>query len=114
MRLSLIVLYIPEPSLDMAARFYGALLDAEPVQEKHAAGPVHWAITCPATGLVIEVYPAGRRPVTATRLEWRGDADAAVQRLIDKAYALPERTRDGAGWWVTDPCGNTVVLLPAG
>ncbi|MBE5513714.1 hypothetical protein E3G62_001351 [Mycobacteroides abscessus] len=106
------VLYVPEPSLDRAARFYGALLDAEPVQEKHAAGPVHWAITCPATGLVIEVYPAGRRPATATRLEWVGDAAAAVARLMDQAFALPEKTRDGLGWWVTDPAGNTVVLLP--
>lgn len=112
MRLSLIVLYVPEPSLDRAAAFYGALLDAAPVRERHGAGPEHYSITCPTTGLTIELYPAGRRPVTATRLEWRGDARAAVQRLLDKAYALPEKTRDGNGWWLHDPCGNTVVLLP--
>lgn len=112
MRLSLIVLYVPEPSLDRAARFYGALINAEPVQEQHRDGPVHWSVTCPTIGLVIELYPATKRPHTATRLEFRGaDLDGAVQRLMDRAYALPEKTRDGLGWWVTDPCGNTVVLL---
>lgn len=111
MRLSLLVIYVPEPSLDRAARFYGALLDAEPVQERHGSGPVHYAVTDAETGLVVELYPATTRPHTATRLEWRGDADGAVQRLMDRAFALPERTRDGKGWWVTDPCGNTVILL---
>lgn len=112
MHLSLIVLYVPEPTLDRAAKFYGAILDAEPVSEKHGSGPEHWSVTCPATGLVMELYPMGSRPHTATRLEFRGEAEAAVQRLKDQAYALPERTRDGEGWWVTDPIGNTVVLLP--
>ncbi|AYM40389.1 MULTISPECIES: VOC family protein [Mycobacteroides] len=111
MRLSLLVTYVPEPSLDRAARFYGAILDAEPVRERHGAGPEHYSITCPATGLVIEVYPADRRSVTATRLEWIGDAAAAVERLIERAHALPDLTRDGAGWWASDPIGNTVVLL---
>ncbi|MGV7586366.1 VOC family protein [Mycobacterium kansasii] len=112
MRLSLLVIYVPEPSLELAARFYGALLDAAPVRERHGGGPEHYAVTDAETGLVIELYPATRRPVTATRLELHGDADAAVQRLMDQAHCLPERTRDGVGWWVTDPCGNTVVLLP--
>lgn len=112
MRLSLLVLYVPPPSLERAARFYGAVLDAEPVREQHGAGPEHWSVTCPSTGLVIELYPAGRRPHTTTRLEFRGaDLDGAVQRLMDRAFALPERTRDGKGWWATDPCGNTVILL---
>lgn len=110
MKLSLIVLYCPGPTLDRAARFYGALLDAEPVSEKHGQGPDHFSVTG-ADGLVMELYPMGSRPHTTTRLEFRGDADAAVQRLMDKAYALPERTRDGTGWWATDPIGNTVVLL---
>ncbi len=111
MKLSLIVLYCPEPTLDLTARFYGAVLDAEPVREKHASGPEHWSITS-GDGLVLELYPMGQRPHTATRLEFQGaDIDAAVTRLRDKAYALPERTRDGAGWWVSDPIGNTVVLL---
>lgn len=112
MRLSLLVLYVPPPSLERAARFYGAVLDAEPVREQHGAGPVHWSVTCPSAGLVIELYPATSRPHTVTRMEWRGDVDAAVERLTNRAFSLPERTRDGAGWWVTDPCGNTVVLIP--
>lgn len=113
MHLSLIVLYVPPPTLDRAAKFYGAILDAEPVAEKHGSGPEHWSVTCPETGLVMELYPATSRLHTTTRLEFQGaDIDAAVQRLIDRAYALPERTRDGAGYWCHDPIGNTVVLLP--
>lgn len=112
MRLSLMVLYVPEPVLDHAAKFYGAILDAEPAAEKHNSGPEHWSVT-DADGLVVELYPMGQRPPTRTRLSFRGDVDAAVQRLMDHAHALPERTRDGKGWWVSDPCGNTVVLLPS-
>lgn len=111
MKLSLLVIYCPAPVLDRAARFYGAVLDSEPVREQHRDGPEHWSVTS-AEGLVIETYPMGQRPHTSIRLEWRGsDVDAAVQRLMDRAYALPERTRDGAGYWISDPCGNTVVLL---
>lgn len=114
MKLSLIVLYVPPPTLDRAAAFYGAILGAEPVREQHGDnGPEHWSVTG-ADGLVIELYPATSRPHTATRLEFRGaDADDAVTRLMDRAYALPEKTKDGKGWWCHDMCGNTVVLLPS-
>lgn len=113
MHLRLIVLYVPEPTLDRAAAFYGAILDAEPVAEKHGSGPQHRSVTCPETGLVMELYPATSRSPTTTRLAFYGsDVDAAVQRLIDRAFALPERTRDGLGWWCHDPIGNAVVLLP--
>lgn len=110
MRLSLLVLYVPPPSLDQAARFYGAILDAEPVREQHGGGPVHYSVSSRLTGLTIELYPADRRPVTATRLEFRGpEVKDAVQRLVDRAHALPE-PHGGGGWWVTDPAGNTVIL----
>ncbi|GAB5901065.1 hypothetical protein OKHIL_68740 [Mycolicibacterium mageritense] len=113
MKLSLVVLYVPPPTLDLAAAFYGAILDLEPVTEKHGDGPRHWSVTSAETGLVMELYPATSRPHTATRLEFHGsDVDAAVTRLMDKAYALPEKTRDGAGYWCHDAIGNTVVLLP--
>ncbi|WP_301121545.1 VOC family protein [Mycolicibacterium fortuitum] len=114
MKLSLVVLYVPPPTLDRAAAFYGAVFDAEPVREQHGEkGSEHWSVTCPATGLVMELYPAWSRPHTAARLEFRGpDIEDAVQRLIDRAYALPEKTRDGAGWWCHDAIGNTVILLP--
>jgi hypothetical protein len=106
------VIYCPEPSLDRAARFYGAVLDVEPVREQHGGGPEHWSVTG-ADGLGIELYPATTRPHTVTRLTFRGvDVDAAVQRLMDRAHCLPERTRDGKGWWLHDPCANTEVLLP--
>lgn len=111
MRLSLIVLYVPPPVLDLAARFYGAIFNAEPVAEKHGQGPDHWSVTG-ADSLVIELYPMEQRPPTTTRLEFHGsDVDAAVTRLMDCAHALPERTRDGAGWWCHDPVGNTVALV---
>ncbi len=109
MKLSLLVIHCPPPTLDRAAKFYGAILDAEPVIESHAGGPEHWSVTS-AEGLVVEVYPAASRPPTSMRLEFVGDADAAVERLMDHAYALPEKTRDGAGYWCHDPVGNTVVL----
>lgn len=110
MRLSLIVLYVPEPGLDLAARFYSAILDAEPVQEQHGSGPIHWSISSRLTGLTVEIYPAINRPVTATRLTFRGpEVKQAVQRLIE-VHASPEPHGSG-GWWVTDPIGNAVVLL---
>lgn len=110
MRLALIVLYVPEPALDTTARFYGAILDAEPVREQHGSGPVHWSISSRLTGLTVEVYPAGGRPVTATRLTFRGtEVRETVQRLVD-VHALPEPHGSG-GWWCSDPAGNTVVLL---
>lgn len=112
MKLSLIVIYCPATVLDRTARFYGAVLDADPVREQHGeGGPEHWSVTSAESGLVIEVYPATSRLPTSTRLGFRGDADAAVERLRDRAYALPERTGDGQGWWCHDPVGNTVVLL---
>jgi hypothetical protein len=52
----------------------------------------------------MECYPAVDRLHTAVRLEYRGpDVREAVQRLMDDAWALPERTRDGHGWWLHDP-----------
>lgn len=110
MNLSLLVIRCPPPTLPRAALFYGAILNAEPITERHGEGPQHWSVTS-AEGLVIEVYPMGSGLPTRSRFEFAGDADAAVERLTDRAFALPEKTRDGAGWWLHDPCGNTVVLL---
>lgn len=102
-------MYVPPPSVDLAAKFYGAIFGAEPVAERHGDGPDHWSIT--GGGLVIEVYPATTRPHTVTRLEFTGpDAEAAAERLHDVTLGC-QQTRDGNGWWDTDPAGNTVVLL---
>lgn len=110
MRLSLIVLYIPEPSLDLAAALYGAILDAEPVEEQHRSGPLHYSVSSRLTGLTIECYPAVTRPPTATRLTFRGPhVREALQRLID-VHASPEPHGSG-GWWCSDPAGNTVILM---
>lgn len=104
MKLSTIAIYAPEPSFEHAARFYGALLDVQPAHELD-----HYVVA--AQQLRVKVYPAVTRPYTSTRLEFVGDADAAVDRLVERAWDAPERTRDGSGWWTTDPCGNTVVIL---
>ena len=104
MKLSTIVIYAPEPSFEHAARFYGALLDVQPVHELD-----HYVVAAPQ--LQVKVYPAIAHPYTSTRLEFTGDADAAADRLVERAWDAPERTRDGSGWWTTDPCGNTVVIL---
>lgn len=110
MRLSLIVLYVPQPSLDTTAAFYAAILDTEPVPERHGAGPEHWSISSRLTGLTIEVYPAIARLATTTRLTFRGpDVHDAVQRLIE-VHASPEPHGSG-GWWCSDPAGNTVILM---
>jgi hypothetical protein len=104
MNLSTIVIYAPEPSFEYTARFYGALLDAQPVRSLD-----HYAVA--AQQLQVKVYAAERHPYTATALEFIGDAEAAADRLIERAWDGPEQTRDGRGWWTTDPCGNPVVLL---
>ncbi|WP_018600937.1 VOC family protein [Mycobacterium sp. 155] len=111
LRLSLVVLYIPPPTLDRAAAFYGAILDVEPVRKQNDAQPEYYVISSYATGLTIEVHPAVSRPATVTRLEFRGPhVRQAIQRLADEAYALPEPHTSG-GWWCSDPAGNTVVLM---
>lgn len=108
-RLSLMVIYAPEPRLEHAARFYGAVLDVEPVREQHGTGPEHWSVT--RSRLTIELYPAGSGLPTRSRFEFVEDAEAAVERLRDRAHASPERTRDGRGWRCLDPIGNTVILV---
>lgn len=108
-RLALIVLYVPPLLLDEAARFYGALLDVDPVQEKHGGGPEHWSISSRLTGLVIEVYPAGDRPATRTRLEFRGTTvRESVARLTEIGVEVEQVGRHS--WKAADPAGNVVML----
>ncbi|WP_241177753.1 VOC family protein [Mycolicibacterium nivoides] len=108
-RLSLMVIYVPAPRVELAAKFYAAILNVEPVREQHG-GPEHWSVS--RGSLTIELYPVGDRIHTSSRFEFAEDAVGAVARLTDRAFALPERTPDGRGWWCRDPCGNTVILLP--
>ncbi|MFN6549568.1 VOC family protein [Mycolicibacterium septicum] len=107
-RLSLMVIYVPDPRVELAAKFYAAVLNVEPRREQHG-GPEHWSVA--RGGLTIELYPVGDRIHTSSRFEFAEDAVGAVARLTDRAFALPERTPDGRGWWCHDPCGNTVILL---
>ncbi len=64
--LSYAVLYVSD--LDASARFYRALgLDL--LAEQHGGGPIHYS--CDLAGTVLELYPAGTRPPTRTRLGLR-------------------------------------------
>lgn len=85
-KLTLIVLYVSD--VEASQQFYaglGLILR----REQHDGGPVHYSTKL--SGTVLELYPAGDRPVTRTRLE----------------LGLP-----GVGEAVTarDPDGNVVVV----
>lgn len=109
MRLSLIVLYVPPSLMDATAAFYAKLLDVQPVHEQHSTGPEHWSVSSRLTGLVVEVYPAGDRPATRTRMEFRGTTvRETVARLTETGTAVEQVGK--YSWRVTDPAGNTVVL----
>lgn len=109
MRLALIVLYVPLERLDATAAFYATVLDAEPVAEKHSTGPEHWSITSRLTGLVVEVYPAGDRPATRTRLKFRGTTVRETVARLTAAGTEVEQTGKHR-WKAIDPAGNAVVL----
>ena len=88
--LSLVVLYVSD--LDASVAFYAGLgLDL--IREQHGAGPVHYSAGLDGSA-VLELYSAGDRPPTRTRLGLRGVS--------------------GNGGTVTDPDGNVVERLPAG
>ncbi|MFL0278098.1 VOC family protein [Mycobacterium sp. SMC-19] len=66
MKLGLLVLYVSD--LERAHHFYGAVLGLPLVQEQHgSSGPVHYSATL-SDGAVLELYPAGSKPPTRTRL----------------------------------------------
>ncbi|CPR93820.1 Uncharacterised protein [Mycobacteroides abscessus subsp. abscessus] len=103
------VLYVPTALLDATAAFYAALLDVEPVTEKHSGGPMHYSVSSGLTGLTIECYPAGDRPATRTRLSFRGTTvRETVARLI--AVDVEVKQTGKYRWEALDPAGNTVVL----
>lgn len=62
------------------------------VREQHGGGPVHYSVQL-GGGLVLELYPAGDRPATRTRLGLRIPGAAAST--------------------VTDPDGNAVSVAAA-
>lgn len=106
------------------ARFYGALLEAEPLPGLH---PNHWRLPWPAGGL-LELYAPGRarpQPRQQGRLalclqqaSQRGEPSTQLKGWIEQAVALgasvlePARLEPfGAEAWLRDPEGNRLLLL---
>ncbi|MCB9441140.1 MAG: VOC family protein [Mycolicibacterium sp.] len=104
---SLIVLYCSD--LDASRAFYGDGLGLELRPERHGSGPVHYS--CDLGGLVLELYPAGDRPPTRTRLGLVVDDPPAA---LDRLRAAGATVRTGPPVTVTDPDGSTVELHAAG
>lgn len=111
-RLNLLVIRAAEPR--SLVRFYSTL-GLEFAEEKHGAGPIHFA--CDLGGSVFEIYPLGKKsqPTTGARLGF------GVRSLVDtlaKMNALegteilepPHRTAWGLTALVVDPEGHRVEL----
>lgn len=107
--LNLVVLYVTD--LDRSVRFYtslGLVFEAE----KHGRGPAHYA-SVTDSGLVLELYPAGEREPTRTRLGFAvDDTDVVLDALIKAGVIEPQRRVSGAvNVVVRDPDGNAVSLM---
>ena len=66
--LTLLVLYVAD--IDEALRFYTAV-GLRFTVEQHGSGPRHYSAALPGA-VVLELYPAGSRPPTRTRLGGSG------------------------------------------
>jgi hypothetical protein len=119
---SSIVLAADAPAL--LARFYGALLEVEPVR---GLSTTHWRLPWPAGGW-LEVYgPSRSRPQPrqqgrlALCLQRPAEGTGAVAVLNDWITAakalgaslqeLPRQESFGAEAWLLDPEGNRLLLL---
>jgi hypothetical protein len=106
------------------ARFYGALLNVEPLP---GLSDTHWRVPWPAGGW-LEVYaPSGSRPQPqqpgrlALCLQQKADAGTALAVLhgwintsleLGASVADPPRQESfGAEAWLLDPEGNRLLLL---
>jgi len=120
--MSSIVLAADGPAL--LARFYGALLEVEPVR---GLSTTHWRLPWPAGGW-LEVYgPSRSRPQPrqqgrlALCLQRPAEGTGAVAVLNDWITAalglgaslqeLPRQESFGAEAWLLDPEGNRLLLL---
>jgi Protein of unknown function (DUF2442) len=93
--LDLLVLYVDD--LERSRWVWQILTGREPDREQHGDGPIHWSVPM-ANGTVLELYPAGGRPPTRTRL----------QLTVSDAGAVADTIR------VADACGVKVRSRPGG
>lgn len=91
--------------LEESAEFYRSLgLDV--VRERHGQGPEHYAISL--GGIVLELYPSLREPITAVRLGMViDDISGVVARLTAAGVDVSQRGRE---WTVRDPDGHVIAL----
>jgi catechol 2,3-dioxygenase-like lactoylglutathione lyase family enzyme len=97
-------------SLERTLSFYRALGLAF-VEERHGAGPTHYA--CDRDGFVLEIYPSTRDP--AVGWDSLGIAvpsiQAAIDALVAEGFMAPPPTPvGGPRAYVRDPDGRTVML----
>jgi lactoylglutathione lyase len=96
-----LVLYVAD--LDRSRRFY-SLLGLVFVEERHGDGPLHYSAELP-TGIVMELYAAGEKPVTRTRLGFMvQDRAATVDALRRNGFTVKRLSL------AIDPDGNRVEL----
>lgn len=101
MTLTLLVLYVAD--LDESRRFY-SLLGLDFTEEQHGDGPMHCAATLHG-GAVFELYPAGGKTVTRTRLGFAVLGREAVAEALRSAGFTVKRQS-----LAIDPDGNRVQL----
>lgn len=117
-----IVLAADDPAA--LARFYGALLDVEPLPGLSAT---HWRVPWPSGGFLELYAPSGSRPQPrqqgrlALCLQSKAagaDSEPLLNARMDAALALgasllepPRQEPFGAEAWLLDPEGNRVLLL---
>ncbi|KXP12690.1 hypothetical protein AXK57_00060 [Tsukamurella pulmonis] len=93
MKISYLVLYVRDPATSVA--WYTDALGPRFTREQHGAnGPVHYAATLDG-GTVLELYPAGDRPTSRTRIGIT---------VRDPFGVAPAPTV------ITDPDGNTIAI----
>lgn len=97
----------------LATKAFYEVLGAVFVEEQHAKGPVHYAVTF-LDGTVVEIYPL-RKPAEQgfaepRRMGWVVlDREDVFARLAQAGY-MPSRSLGGA-YEVRDPDGRVVELL---
>ncbi|MFD9829036.1 VOC family protein [Tsukamurella tyrosinosolvens] len=92
MNLNYLVIYRSDPAA--SAEWYADALALRFTREQHGGGPVHYAATLD-DGTVVELYSAGSRPVTRTRIGLS---------VPDPYDVRPEASV------ITDPDGNTIAI----
>lgn len=102
--LTLLVLYCSD--VDASLRFYERL-GLSFVKEQHGAGPVHYSTQI--GDVVLELYPAGRRP---GRVRLAFSVPAALHATLQQATGQTSREPERA-IVLEDPDRNHVEITPA-